>query len=294
MASVARVVEASVNALCEAGFSRDEARQDAVVLARGILGWSLADWLARSPSEATDDFQTQLSGSIERRRRREPVAYILGEKEFYGRPFRVTHDTLIPRPETEGLVEAALEWLHAHSPAARPARIVDVGTGTGCIAITLALECRDAGIVSDIAATDISKAAIEVARENARRLGATEVDFRFGNILAGVSSPIDLIVSNPPYVANRDRDSLPPDVVAFEPEWALFAGEDGLDVIEALVMYTPDVLSVQGALMLEIGIGQVDQVRNMLGLWGFAAVETRQDLQDIERIVIAHKTGPSL
>ena len=294
MASVARVVEASVNALCDAAFPRDEARQDAVVLARSLLGWSVADWLARSPNEAPDNFQAQLSEWIERRRGREPVAYILGEKEFYGRPFRVTRDTLIPRPETEGLVEAALEWLDAAGRRDRPVRIVDVGTGTGCIAITLALECREAGIEIDLAATDMSKAAIEVARENARRLGATDVDFRWGNILAGVSSPIDLIVSNPPYVANRDRKMLPPDVVAFEPEWALFAGEDGLDVIEALVMHTPGVLSIDGALMLEIGIGQRDQVENLLGLWGFAAAETRRDLQGIERIVIAYKTAASL
>ena len=294
MASVARVVEASVNALCAAGFSRDEARQDAVVLARGLLGWSLADWLARSPSEAADDFQVQLSASIERRQRREPVAYILGEKEFYGRPFRVTRDTLIPRPETEGLVDAALEWLQAAGPTERPARIIDVGTGTGCIAVTLALECLDAGIVSEIAATDVSKAAVAIARENARRLGATDVDFRCGALLAGASDPIDLIVSNPPYVADRDRDTLPADVVAFEPPSALFAGEDGLDVIEALVMAGRQVLSAEGALMIEIGMGQADRVEGLLRSAGFAAIDTRQDFQGIERIVIAHQSGAFL
>lgn len=294
MASFARVVDGAVNALCDAGFVRDEAKQDAAVLARGILGWSLADWLARSPSEATEDFQTRLSASIARRRQREPVAYILGEKEFYGRPFRVTRHTLIPRPETEGLVEAALEWLVTAGPTDQPARIADVGTGTGCIAITIALECRATNTGFDMAATDTSAGALTVARENAGRLGAADVDFRLGHLLAGIADPIDLIVSNPPYVALRDRDTLQTDVVAFEPSVALFGGEDGLDVIRDLAAEAYSALSAHGALMLEVGAGQADRARTILRAAGFTEVSTRADLQGIQRIVIAQKTGASL
>ena len=294
MASVARVVEASVHALSEAGFSRDEARQDAVVLARGILGWSLADWLARSRDEAPESFQGELAEWIGRRRAREPVAYILGEKEFYGRLFRVTRDTLIPRPETEGLVDAALEWLKVAGRTERPVRVVDVGTGTGCIAITIALECRIAGTVLDVSATDTSGAALTVARENAQQLGATGVNFTLGHLLADVGDQIDLIVSNPPYVAVRDRDTLQKEVVAFEPSSALFGGEDGLDVIRRLIAEAQRALSAQGALILEVGAEQADQVRAILRTKGFTAISTRSDLQDIERIVIANRTGPSL
>ena len=292
MTSVAALVDAAVLALRDADFSRDEARRDAVVLARGVLKWSAADWLARSTSSASDDFRGQFASWIDRRRRREPLAYILGEKEFYGRPFRVTPDTLIPRPETEGLVEAALEWLkatpHRAEAARRPRRIIDVGTGTGCVALTLALECREYGTPAAIAATDTSEAALTVARENARRLGATDVEFHLGSLLAGATPPFDLIVSNPPYVALRDRERLPIDVLAFEPAQALFSGEDGLDVIDALIAVSRDALVPQGALMLEVGAGQSGEVSAILRAAGFESVETRRDLQGIERIVIAH------
>jgi release factor glutamine methyltransferase len=137
MTTIAAVVDDAVAVLCDAGFARDDARNDALVLARGVLQWSLADWLARSASEATESFQTTFANLVKRRRDREPVAYLLGAKEFYGRRFRVTRDTLIPRPETEGLVEAALAWLGSAelrraTPGAEgapaPMRIVDVGT----------------------------------------------------------------------------------------------------------------------------------------------------------------------
>jgi release factor glutamine methyltransferase len=288
--SIASIVDGAVKALCDAGFSREEARQDAVVLARGVLKWSLADWLARSRTEAGADFQTQLADWIERRCQREPVAYILGEREFYGRPFQVTRDTLIPRPETEGLVDAALEWLRARY---EPARVIDVGTGTGCVAITIALECQTSGTALDIAATDCSDKALTVARDNTRRLGAHQVDFRQGSLLAG-AHPVDLIVSNPPYVALADRGTLPADVVDFEPAAALFAGDDGLEIIRGLVAEAQPALSPKGALMLEVGAGQADQVGGILRAAGFARTSTRFDLQGIERIVIAHRTGASL
>jgi release factor glutamine methyltransferase len=291
MTSVAGVVDGAAADLCDAGFSRDEARRDSVVLARGILHWSLADWLARSATEASGTFQTTFKDLVSRRRDREPVAYLLGEKEFYGRLFRVTRDTLVPRPETEGLVDLALAWLKGHPARPEALRIVDVGTGTGCVAISVALEHRGA---LTVIATDTSGPALEVARDNAVRLGASTVDFKLGSVLAGLTGPFDLIVSNPPYVPARDRDRLQPDVVRFEPAVALFGGDDGLDVIRQLISAARHVLSPEGALMMEIGTDQADQVAGLLNAAGFTSVERHQDLQGIDRIIVAHLAGASL
>lgn len=298
MMSVASVVDAAVTHLCDAGFSREEARRDAVVLARGILKWSLADWLARSNGEAPATFQPALASLVDRRGQHEPVAYLLGEKEFYGRPFRVTPGTLIPRPETEGLVDAALSWLarangHRAEGALRPTRIIDVGTGTGCVAITIALERQDPANLA-VTATDTSAEALAVARDNAVRLGATAVDFKLGNLLADVRGPLDLIVSNPPYVPECDRDRLQPDVVRFEPAAALFGGDDGLEVIRQLIPAARQALSPNGALMMEVGIDQADTITALLEAAGFTSVERQQDLQGVDRILVAQGTDTSL
>jgi len=291
MMTVASVVDAAVARLCDAGFSRDQARRDAGVLARGLLQWSLTDWLTRAGTEAPPAFQKTIADLVSRRMLREPVAYLLGEREFYGRPFHVTRDTLIPRPETEGLVDAALAWMRNAAP--RPLRIVDVGTGTGCVAITLALECSSAVDLA-IVATDTSPEALLIARDNALRLGAAGVDFRIGSLLADVVPPVDLVVSNPPYVPARDRDGLQPDVVRFEPHGALFAGDDGLEIIRELIPAARRALVPGGALMMEIGAGQADHVAALLQASGFSAIGRRKDLQGIERIIVARAPGASL
>jgi release factor glutamine methyltransferase len=298
MRSITDVVDSGVAILCDAGFSRDEARSDALVLARGVLGWSLADWLARADTEAPESFQTNFASLVKRRRKREPVAYLLGAKEFYGRPFRVTRDTLIPRPETEGLVEAALAWLSSTellraSQTRRPMRVIDVGTGTGCVAITLALEFRGAAALA-ITGTDTSDGALAVARHNALRLGAAGVDFRLGSLLAELPGPIDLIVSNPPYVPVRDRHVLQQDVVGFEPAGALFGGDDGLELIRRLIPAARQVLAPHSALMLEIGVDQAERVEALLKAARFTSVHRHQDLQGIDRIIVARLAGASL
>ena len=298
MTSLATVVDGAVAVLCDAGFSRDEARSDALVLARGVLGWSLADWLARSDTEAPESFEANFKSLVKRRRQREPVAYLLGAKEFYGRLFRVTRDTLIPRPETEGLVEAALAWLTSTEllrtgSAQRPMRIADVGTGTGCVAITLALEFRGAATLA-ITGTDTSDGALAVARHNALRLGATGVDFRLGSLLADLAGPIDLIVSNPPYVPVRDGHTLQQDVVGFEPAGALFGGDDGLEVIRRLIPAARQVLAPHSALIMEIGVGQADAVTALLKAAQFTSIHRHQDLQGIDRIIVARLAGASL
>lgn len=296
MTTVAAVVDAAVARLCEAGFSREEARRDAGVLARGLLHWSLTDWLTMAGTSASGEFQAVFADCVTRRREREPVAYLLGEREFYGRSFRVTRDTLIPRPETEGLVDAALAWVRTttlHRPAPSTLHILDIGTGTGCVAITLALECP-AEVALTIAATDTSPDALVIARDNARRLGAPHVDFRCGSVLADVIPPLDLVVSNPPYIPAKDRDDLQPDVVRFEPHGALFAGDDGLAVIRELIPAARRALVPGGALMLEIGAGQADAVTGLLQAGGFAAIERHKDLQGLARVMVAKVPGASL
>jgi release factor glutamine methyltransferase len=231
----------------------------------------------------------RLEAAVARRARREPVAYITSEREFYGRAFRVTRDVLIPRGETEFVVDAARACLAARSGA--PPHIIDIGTGSGCIAVTIACEAPDLRLT----ATDVSSAAIAIARENATRHGvADRIDFVEGSLFAGRAGPggepggWDLIVSNPPYVARRDRDTLAVDVRDFEPDLALFGGNDGLDVIRALTRAASTVLAPDGSLVMEIGAGQVDAVRALIDeTSGLAWTRVLRDLQQIPRVVVA-------
>ena len=288
MTIAARVHEA-VARLMDAGVPADESRRDAALLARAVLGWDAAAWIARQHETAGDEFPRVFDSWIDRRCRREPVAYIIGEREFYGRPFRVTRAVLIPRPETELLVEEAIAALTALVGDERSASplVVDVGTGSGCIAVTIALERPSARVI----ATEISEAALAVARDNADRLGAAgRVEFRAGSLLAGLSAAPDLIVSNPPYVSERDRWSLPAEVRDFEPDLALFAGLDGLDVIRPLVAAVGRVLAPGGRLLIEIGAGQAAAVTRLVAETpGLALSRIRLDLQGIPRIVVARR-----
>jgi len=211
------------------------------------------------------------------------VAYIRGVQEFWGREFRVTPAVLIPRPETELLVEAVASFL-----AGRPAaRVVDVGTGSGCIAVTLALEHPSI----TMHATDISPAALEAARENAARLGVdARITFVHGAYLASTPAPIDLIVSNPPYVAEHDRLTLPPEVVRYEPAEALFADADGLRAVRALIDAARQSLTPGGMLVFEIGLGQAaDVTRAIADAPALELIDILPDLQGIARTVVARR-----
>jgi release factor glutamine methyltransferase len=268
-----------------AGLTAEDARRDAGLLARFALGWDATTWLTRRKEPAPAGFEPAFEALIARRAHREPVAYITGTREFFGRPFLVTADVLIPRPETELLIEEALflirrtrSWNRTASPL-----IADVGTGSGCIAVTLALELPAARLI----ATDTSTAALDVARDNARRHGvADRIEFRHGPYFAGFASPVDLVVSNPPYVPERDRASLAPEVARFEPAGALFAGADGLDAIRALVPAAAAALQPGGGLIMEVGFGQADAVRLIAEASRFDGVRFVQDLRDISRIVV--------
>jgi release factor glutamine methyltransferase len=275
--------------LAAAGLASDDSRQDAALLARWALGWSQAEWLARQREAAAGTFADAYQSAIRRRANREPIAYITGTREFYGRAFRVTPDVLIPRPESELVVEEALALLAAIVPTPGPAapRVADVGAGSGCLAVTLALERPNAHIL----AIDVSEAALRIAYENARTLGAgSRIEFWRGAFLPRGVPPLDLVVANPPYVAERDRDQLPIEVRGFEPAQALFGGPDGLRVIRALVPEAATALRSGGWLVMEIGAGQADAVAALLKETGnFTLHHVRRDLQGIPRVVVARR-----
>jgi release factor glutamine methyltransferase len=220
---------------------------------------------------------------VSRRLTGEPIQYIAGEAEFYRMPFFVDRNVLIPRPETEHLVEKVV----ALAPLFHEARILDVGTGSGAIAVSLAHEWPDALV----AATEISDAALKLARRNAERLGfADRVRFLNGDLLAPVAGEqFDIVVSNPPYVPERDRSALSAEVRDFEPAQALFAGEDGLEVYRRLIPAAFSVLVPGGYIALEIGFGQSDAVRSLLAESGFAQIEFANDLQGIPRVATARR-----
>ncbi len=276
------VVARAAAKLVARGLASVDAEADAAVLARHILNWDLGHWLGHQRDAAAASFATALDATIDRRATHEPVAYITGEREFYGRPFIVSPAVLIPRPETELVIEEALGTLAERHPDT--GTICDLGTGSGCLAITLALELPNARVI----ATDISKLALDVARLNAMALGAgDQVQFREGAFFAGATDTYDLIVSNPPYVSDRDRATLMSDVVDFEPATALFSGDDGLDCIRELLRLAPARLKSAGTLIFEFGFGQADGVRALVAASPLTLVDLKGDLQGIPRVAIA-------
>ncbi|HYR44201.1 MAG TPA: peptide chain release factor N(5)-glutamine methyltransferase [Terriglobia bacterium] len=213
-----------------------------------------------------------------------PLQYIVGRQEFYGRYFRVTPAVLIPRPETEHIVEAVLE-LHKTAPQTARPRILDVGTGSGCIAVTLALELAGARIF----ASDISEAALRVGRANASSLGAS-VGFLCMDVLDAVAGQFEFIVSNPPYVKLGDISRLQREVREYEPHVALFSPEDELQVYRRLITGAERLLEAGGHLLMEVGIGMDERVLGLFGA-GWRKLPTKTDLQGIPRTVIAQKSA---
>jgi release factor glutamine methyltransferase len=254
----------------EAGI--DAPRLTAEVLLAHAVGCERAWLFAHSTDELVELWWIHCGRHLHQRLQGKPTQYITGLQEFYGREFRVAPDVLIPRPETEHVIEAALEkW---REPC------VDIGAGSGAIAVTLALERSVA-----VTATDLSLPALAVAAENARRLGARvdlvacDLAAPFGNASFG------LVVSNPPYVALRDKATLPREVREHEPEIALYAGDDGLDVCRRLIPEAARILKPGGWLILEIGATQAEPVRALLHAW--SDVEVRPDLAGLPRVVLA-------
>ncbi|HWA82862.1 MAG TPA: peptide chain release factor N(5)-glutamine methyltransferase [Fimbriimonadaceae bacterium] len=215
---------------------------------------------------------------LQRRERHEPLAYILGWREFYGRRFHVEPGVLIPRHETEILVEAALGFLKS---AGRPMKVLDLGTGSGCIGITLKLEFPAA----DVTLSDISERAVEIARANAGELGAT-VECVVADGFAGLGA-FDLIVTNPPYVGLAE--TLPAEVRDFEPASALFPGEDGLEFYEMLAATAGLHLAGEGPLIMEVGYRQAREVGAIFEAAGWTVDQVVRDLSGIERVVVVHQ-----
>jgi release factor glutamine methyltransferase len=252
----------------------DTARLDAELLVAHALRRSRAALLARGDETVEIGNAGEIETLIARRERGEPVSYLLGTQGFWTLELDVTPDVLIPRPETETLVEWALAW----APAA--ARILDLGTGSGCIALALACERKDATVV----ATDRSAAALDVARANAARHGVKNLQFLAGSwfdAVNGVQAPFDLIVSNPPYIAERDPHLAQ---LRFEPRDALIAGTDGLDDLRLIVSQAGKWLRAGGGLLVEHGYDQGAPVRALFEAAGFMHIRTRADLGGRERV----------
>jgi release factor glutamine methyltransferase len=262
---------------------RGDTRLDAESLLMHVLGRDRAYLYAYPELELSCREVSDYSALIERRASGEPLQYITGHQEFWGLTLQVTPAVLIPRPETEHAVEAALELLHTiESP-----RVVDVGTGSGCIALALALELPQARIE----AVDISAEALEVARRNAEHLGlAARVRFVRGDLLEKhlIAGPLfDMVVSNPPYVGESEADNLQIEVREHEPHCALFGGNEGLDVYRRLIPQANQVLKAGGWLVMEIGYSQEHGVRELLSSW--KEPRTISDLQGIPRVLIARR-----
>jgi release factor glutamine methyltransferase len=256
---------------------------DAERLLRHVLDWDRARLVASPGAPLTVEAAGRFEALIAERARRRPLQHLVGTQAFWRHEFAVTPDVLIPRPETEGLVEAALERLRERrSPA-----IVDVGTGSGCIALSIAAERPDA----IVHATELSPGALAVAERNARRLGLEgRVRFHLGDLLepvAELAGRFDLVLSNPPYADPADAAALPPEVRDHEPAMALFPSGDGYAVYRRLAPQARTALAEDGALLLEIGLGMEAGVRSILEVAGLRVEEVLPDLQGIPRVVIA-------
>jgi release factor glutamine methyltransferase len=283
MASLQERLAEAGQAFILAGIRPPEAAFDAEVLARHVLRWDRASVLTRGREPVPADFDERYAPLVALRAAREPVAYIIGHREFWGLDFEVNTDVLIPRPETEILVEEALAWARAHENCRR---IIDVGTGSGCIAVALALEVLSAEIV----ATDMSAAALAVARRNALRHNVhSRITFLQTDLLEDVEGTADLIVSNPPYIPDSDAEGLQPEVAMYEPASALFAGIDGLAMLRRIFINAAGHLADEGALIVEFGFGQDAEVRSLAAGMGWQVTRVRNDLQGIPRVALLRR-----
>ena len=258
-------------------------RLDAEILLAHAMKISRAHLLASLRDEAAPGAFEEL---LKRRLDAQPIAYILGEWEFYSLAFEIEPPVLVPRPETEHLVEVVLEVL-----GDRPARVLDVGTGSGCVSIAIAHNAPNCSVVT----SDIREAFLELARRNAERHHvADRIAFLKGDLFEAVASEdarFDVICSNPPYVAQPAWEGLSPTITRYEDPTALLAGLDGLEVIRRLVAEAQEYLVPGGMLAFEMGMGHYDAVRELLQEGGYENVAARRDLAGLDRIAIGHKPG---
>jgi release factor glutamine methyltransferase len=275
-------IDLACGVLAPSGRPPDTVRIEAEILTAHALGRTRAWILAHDRESIDPDALSRVSMLIERRAEGWPVAYLTGTREFWSRTFRVTRDVLIPRPETEHLVETAL----AHLPAGEPSRIADLGTGSGAIAVSIALDRPQCRVV----ATDLSRAALDVARANAEALGASNVEFRLGSWCGAFKDgeTFDLIASNPPYVRmgdpHLDRGDL-----RFEPDLALAAGETGLEAIDRIAATASAHLVPNGWLVIEHGFDQAEEVIGLLRRHGYTSIGSVKDLGGHSRVAAGRR-----
>jgi len=272
--------------LVAADISRSEASVDVDLYARTILGWDRAQLLSEQQGGVPERLEPTLSEWIARRTRREPSAYIVGVREFWGLDFAVTPAVLIPRPETEFIVEEALALLRSRDPASGHVRVADIGTGSGCVAVAVAFEtpgCR-------LTASDVSEQALAVARGNAVRHGvADRIEFVATSYLDGIDGTFEVMTANPPYVKDGDKPALSPGV-RHEPEVALFGGAEGLRDIAGVLDTAADKLTPGGWLVMEFGYGQEQSVETLVDARPALRLDhVRADLQGIPRTAIIQR-----
>ena len=252
---------------------------DAALLLNKATGYELTD-IYSDPETDISEKQAKYYGELlERRMSHEPVAYILGQKEFYSRVFRVNSDVLIPRPETELLVEQVINLaVNMNSPV-----ILDIGTGSGCIAVTLKAELQDSICI----ASDISACALDIARKNAF-MNDVSLEFVCGDFLNPFkNNSVDIIVSNPPYVSEYDYRNLDENVRKFEPKTALVSEDDGMFAIRQIVFYSKYVIKNGGWLLIEIGYEQSERVIELIKRNGFINIQSVKDITGIDRVIKA-------
>lgn len=263
---------------------------DARLLIGAVLGLDLTGMITAASRTLSPDQSTCIENFARRRLSGEPVARILGHKEFWGLPLKLSAETLVPRPDTETLVELALEMLRAGPAPNRPWRIADLGTGSGAILLALLSELPDARGLG----TDISAAALQMAEANATDLGlADRASFIACDYAAGLNGPFDLIVSNPPYIRSADIRDLAAEVRDYDPRQALDGGADGLDAYRALVPQAARLLAPSGALVVEAGQGQSGQIERLMTAAGLISESApKADLSGIPRAVAGRKMPP--
>ncbi len=268
----------------------DNARFEARLLMSHASGLSTGELISRGRDEAPAQIAESLRMLTARRIKREPMAYILGEREFWGLPFKVSPAVLVPRPDSETVIETAISLLHDRM---RPLRLLDLGTGSGCLLLALLREYPEATGT----AFDASPEALAVARENAAALGVggrvrwVEGDWRRPDWARDLPAPFDLIVSNPPYIEAATIAGLMPEVARFEPRLALDGGADGLEAYREIAAMAPRLLAPEGWILAEVGEGQVLAVTGLLASADLAPEAPRKDLAGIERVVVARKKG---
>jgi len=254
----------------------DTSNLDARILVQYVTGRSHAQLIAHNGDTLSEKEMGAVREIIIKRRQGTPVAYLTGKREFWSMDFKVSPATLIPRPETELLVEQAL----ARIPADKTTTVADIGTGCGAIALSIAKERPDVKII----ATDISAEALNIAQLNGERLGLQNIEYRSGDLLSALEdSCCEVIVSNPPYVCENDSH-LDEGDVTFEPRSALVSGPDGLDAIRNIVRDAKQKLKQQGWLLVEHGYNQADQITTMMASAGFDNIRTYRDLAGLERV----------